>query len=207
MKKPFTIAIQKKGKLTGPSLDYLRSFGIDATSDGAQLISYDAVTNCRLIFVRDDDIPAYVATGTADIGIVGENVAAEKGLSKNIRDRLGFGKCRLAIAVPDGSPITELTDLNGERIATSYPGLLSTFLEKRHINAVVIEISGSVEIAPEIGLTDAICDLVDTGTTLKQHGLHQLVDIMSFEAVVVAKNPEVLTQLKSLSPKVTRLSG
>jgi ATP phosphoribosyltransferase len=201
MKKPLTIAIQKKGKLTQPSLDYLRTFGIEETGDGTELIVRDHTTNSRLIFVRDDDIPAYVATSTADIGIVGENVAAEKGLSKNIRARLGFGKCRLAIAVPNGSPIVELSGLNGERIATSYPVLLSTFLKRHHINAVVIEISGSVEIAPEIGLTDAICDLVDTGKTLTEHGLHQLTDIMSFEAVVVAKNPHTLDQLKTLRVK------
>jgi ATP phosphoribosyltransferase len=138
-------------------------------------------------YLRDDDIPRYVADGVADIGIVGENVVAEKEVPVTCIEKLGFGECRLSIAVPRGSTFESIAELSGKSIATSYPGILSRYLQEQGVSARIHEISGSVEIAPGIGLSDAICDLVSSGSTLLMNGLREVQTIFRSEAVLIAR--------------------
>jgi ATP phosphoribosyltransferase len=138
--------------------------------------------------LRDDDIPQYVEDGVADIGIVGENVVYEKNKPLTVLNKLGFGKCRLSIAVRKSENYTGIQFLEGKKVATSYPVILSKFLKDHGVTAEVHEISGSVEIAPSIGLADAICDLVSSGSTLFSNGLQEAETILSSEAVLVATN-------------------
>ena len=132
----------------------------------------------EVFFLRDDDIPQYVEDGVADIGIVGENVVLEKNRPLRTVEKLGFGKCRLAMAVPKGMEYTSIRDLNGQRIATSYPALLSRWLADRGIDAKVVLLSGSVEIAPRLGQADAICDLVSSGATLAANQLKPVTTLL-----------------------------
>ncbi|MGZ3932319.1 MAG: ATP phosphoribosyltransferase [Bacteroidia bacterium] len=180
------IAIQKSGRLNEASLKLLKECGIDF-DNGLNKLKTDA-TNfpLELFFLRDDDIPQYVEDGVADIGIVGENVLLEKNKRVKIIDKLGFGKCRLSLAIPKDKKFNSLTDLNGSRIATSYPLILSGFLKKNKIKAEIHEISGSVEIAPGIGLADAICDLVSSGSTLFTNGLKEADVVLRSEAVLIS---------------------
>ena len=141
----------------------------------------------ELFFLRDDDIPDYVADGVADLGIVGENILAEEPKPVDVVENLGFGRCRLSIAVPKSLEYSEASDLSGLRIATSYPRILSEFLTARAVSAEIHEISGSVEIAPSIGLADAVCDLVSSGSTLFSNGLREIETVMRFEAVLIAR--------------------
>src|SRR6202000_380995 len=136
---------------------------------------------------RDDDIPEYVQDGIADLGIVGENVIQETEVEVSYLQRLGFGKCSLKIAVPNTNDIQSLDELNGKSIATTYPAILGKFLKEKGINADIRTISGSVEISPGLGLSDAICDLVSTGGTLKSNGLKPFADVMSSEAVLIGR--------------------
>jgi ATP phosphoribosyltransferase len=140
----------------------------------------------EILFLRDDDIPGYVEDGVADIGIVGENVLVESG--KNVDEilKLGFGKCRLSLAVPRGMVYRSINDMAGKSIATSYPNILQNYLKKQNVRADVHVISGSVEIAPGIGLADAICDIVSTGSTLLSNGLKEVEQIFASEAVLAA---------------------
>lgn len=141
----------------------------------------------ELLFLRDDDIPKYVADGVADIGIVGENVWQEKGDQKtDLVERMGFSKCRLSIAVPQAVAYNSSQDLQGLKIATSYPNLLGFYLAEQNITAEIHEISGSVEIAPGIGLADAVCDLVSSGSTLLANGLKEAEVIFRSEAIMIA---------------------
>lgn len=141
----------------------------------------------ELFFLRDDDIPDYVADGVADLGIVGENILAEEPKPVDVVEKLGFGRCRLSIAVPKSLEYSEASDLSGLRIATSYPRILSEFLTARAVSAEIHEISGSVEIAPSIGLADAVCDLVSSGSTLFSNGLREIETVMRSEAVLIVK--------------------
>lgn len=180
------IAIQKSGRLSEDSLRMLKECGIDI-SNGLNRLKTEA-TNFPLevFFLRDDDIPQYVEDGVADIGIVGENVLLEKNKKVKMIDKLGFGKCRLSIAIPRDKTYKTLKDLNGKRIATSYTHILSKFLKQQKVKAEIHEISGSVEIAPGIGLADAICDLVSSGSTLLSNGLKEAEVILRSEAVLIA---------------------
>ncbi len=139
-----------------------------------------------MLFLRDDDIPQYVEDGIADVGIVGENVVFEKNKEIDIVEQLGFGKCRLSIAVPRNDEYKSIACLDGKKIATSYPVLLQNFLDKNNVTADIHEISGSVEIAPSIGLSDAICDLVSSGSTLLMNGLRETEVMLRSEAVLVS---------------------
>lgn len=141
----------------------------------------------EIFFLRDDDIPEYVADKVADIGIVGENVLAENGPKADIVERLGFGRCRLSVAVPRSSELVTVGDLNGKRIATTYPRLLGEFLDSQGVLAEIHTISGSAEIAPSIGLADAVCDLVSSGSTLFSNGLREAFTIFESEAVLIAR--------------------
>ncbi len=179
------IAIQKKGRLFEASMEYLVSRGLSFPQNGRSLISSSENADVDLIYLRDDDIPEYVSRGVADFGIVGENVLAEKGIELPIVSKLGFGQCKLMIAVPEGSRIKEPADLESKRIATTYPKLLSDFLKKEGVKAEVVPISGSAEITPELDLADAICDIVQTGATLEAHDLVPLFTVMESQAVLV----------------------
>lgn len=180
------LAVQKKGRLTDKSLQLLRNCGLDIEDYSERLIITTRNFELDLLFLRDDDIPEYVQDGVADIGIVGEDVLYEKEADVDVIRNLGYGKCRLALAVPEGKNIKNIQELEGQRIATSFPNLLKSYLNKNNINAKIVEISGSVEIAPSLGVADFICDLVSTGNTLKLNKLVKSFDVFNSQAVLIA---------------------
>lgn len=180
------IAIQKSGRLSEESLRLLKDCGIDINNSLNKLKAEANNFPLEIFFLRDDDIPQYVEDGVADIGIVGENVLLEKNKQVTTINKLGFGKCRLSIALPKDKKYKSIQDINGLRIATSYSTILSKYLKKQKIKAEIHEISGSVEIAPGIGLADAICDLVSSGSTLLTNGLKEVEVILKSEAVLIA---------------------
>ncbi len=182
------IAVQKSGRLYEHSLQLLKECGIDLNNGTRQLKAVAIDFPLEAYFLRDDDIPQYVYDGVADIGIVGENVVFEKNKDVEVMSRLGFGRCRLSIAVPKTMDYKSADDLQGLKIATSYTGLLQKFLEDKKVNAEIHEISGSVEIAPGIGLAEAICDLVSSGSTLFTNGLKEVEVILKSEAVLIARH-------------------
>ncbi len=179
------IAIQKSGRLMEGSLRLLAECGLKIQNGKNQLKSQAIDFPAELLFLRDDDIPEYVQDGVADIGIVGDNVRLEKGKNNEMVLPLGFSKCRLSLAVSRDSDIKKPEDLNGKRIATSYPVILEKYLEEKNISAEIHEISGSVEIAPGIGLAQAIFDIVSTGSTLLSNGLVELATVAKSEAVLI----------------------
>ena len=185
--KTLKIAIQKSGRLNEKSVEILKNCGLSFENYKSSLIS--TVTNfpLEILFLRDDDIPEYVQDGIADLGIVGENVITEVNADVTYLQKLGFGKCTLKIAIPNESEITEISGLEGKAIATSYPVILEKYLADNNVNAVVRTISGSVEIGPGLGLSDAICDIVSTGGTLKSNGLKPFAEVMKSEAVLIGK--------------------
>ena len=183
--KTLKIAIQKSGRLNEKSVELLKNCGLNFENYKSSLISPVSNFPLEILFLRDDDIPEYVQDGIADLGIVGENVIEETEVKVNYLQRLGFGKCSLKIAVPNNNSITKLEQLNGKSIATTYPVILGKFLKNQGIQADIRTISGSVEISPGLGLSDAICDLVSTGGTLKSNGLVPFSDVMSSEAVLI----------------------
>lgn len=180
------IAIQKSGRLYEDSVKMLRECGIELNNGVNRLLTEAYNFPLEVLFLRDDDIPQYVADGVADIGIVGENVVLEKALDINLVERLGFAKCRLSIAVPKNEAYQGIACLDGKKIATSYPVLLKKHLFANNVSAEIHEISGSVEIAPGIGLADAICDLVSSGSTLFLNNLRETEVILRSEAVLIA---------------------
>jgi ATP phosphoribosyltransferase len=180
------IAIQKSGRLSEESIRLLKDCGIDISNGLNKLKAEAANFPLEVFFLRDDDIPQYVEDGVADIGIVGENVLLEKNRNVRTVDKLGFGKCRLSIAIPRDKTFKSIKDLNKLRIATSYSSILSQYLKKKKVKAEIHEISGSVEIAPGIGLADAICDLVSSGSTLLSNGLKEVEVVLRSEAVLVS---------------------
>jgi ATP phosphoribosyltransferase len=186
MSSVLRLAIQKSGRLNEESIKLIKECGIEFSNGGGTLKSAAFNFPIEFLFLRDDDIPGYVADGVADIGIVGENVAAEKGMKVNTLQKLGFSQCRLSIAVSKSFEYKSSKDINGLKIATSYPNILSDFLKKNGLSANIHEISGSVEIAPSIGLSDAICDLVSSGSTLISNGLKEAEVIFRSEAVLIA---------------------
>jgi len=181
------IALQKQGRLADGSTELLRKCGIGFSNGLGKLRAEAADFPLEIFFLRDDDIPDYVADGVADVGIVGENVIAENPKAVDVIEKLGFGRCRLSLAVPKGSEYSGLTDLAGRRIATSYPNTLHEFFSSHGVEADIHEISGSVEIAPSIGLADAVCDLVSSGSTLFSNGLREVETVMNSEAVLIAR--------------------
>lgn len=179
------VAVQRNGRLAEPSLSFLCSLGLKFQSNQRNLIT--PCDNCEIdiLHLRDDDIPEYVCRGVVDFGIVGENVLYEKNVRVNVLRRLGFCPCSLVIAAPEGSQIRCVESLEGERIATSYPRLLADFLGEKGINAAIITIQGSVEVTPELNLADAICDITETGKTLKDHELVPLATVLESQAVLI----------------------
>lgn len=195
------IAIQKSGRLYEDSINLLKECGIELNNGNKQLKSGAYNFPLEVYFFRDDDIPQYVQDGVADIGIVGENVLLEK--AKDIEQvyRLGFGRCRLSIAVPKNMQYQTIADLNGLKIATAYSSLLQNFLLEKNVDAEIHEISGSVEIAPGIGLADVICDLVSSGTTLFTNGLKEVEVVLRSEAVL-AINKSLSEEKKNILSKL-----
>ncbi|WP_214071023.1 ATP phosphoribosyltransferase [Mucilaginibacter sp. dw_454] len=183
--KTLKIAIQKSGRLNEKSVELLKNCGLNFENYKSSLISPVSNFPLEILFLRDDDIPEYVQDGIADLGIVGENVIEETEVTVSYLQRLGFGKCSLKIAITNNSDIKELGDLEGRSIATTYPVILGKFLQKQNIHADIRTISGSVEISPGLGLSDAICDLVSTGGTLKSNGLKPFADVMASEAILI----------------------
>lgn len=181
------IALQKQGKLADRSTELLRKCGIGFSNGFGKLRAEAADFPLEIFFLRDDDIPDYVADGVADIGIVGENIIAENPKAVRTIEKLGFGRCRLSIAVPKGFVYSDLSDFAGRRIATSYPNILSEFFASHSISADIHKISGSVEIAPSIGLADAVCDLVSSGSTLFSNGLQEVETVLASEAVLIGR--------------------
>jgi len=193
-----TIAIQKSGRLSAKTIELLQDCGIklDAPRNGT-LKTNAKNFPLQALFLRDDDIPECVADAVADIGIVGENVVSEKAKSVKIDTRLGFGRCRLSIAVPRATVYRSVSDLGKGRIATSFPKILKAYLKRKGSKAVIQEISGSVEITPGIGMADAIFDIVSTGSTLLSNGLKEVEKVMNSEAVLIAR-PGLPTQKSNL---------
>ncbi len=181
------IAIQKSGRLSEKSLAIIDEAGIRLTNGRRNLLAQSADFPVEVLYLRDDDIPQYVADGVADIGFVGEDVYSEKAKNLEIALRLGFGKCRLSLAIPKAEHYESTQWFSGKRIATSFPGILSRYLSENNIDAEIHEISGSVEIAPGIGLADGICDLVSSGSTLISNGLKEVEVIMRSEAIIVSR--------------------
>jgi ATP phosphoribosyltransferase len=179
------IAIQKSGRLHDDSIQLLKDCGIAVKNGYNHLKSVADNFPLEVYFLRDDDIPQYVEDNVAHIGIVGENVLFEKEKSVEVVESLGFGKCRLSIAIQKNEQYSGPAFLQGKKIATSYPVLTQKFLKENKITAEIHEISGSVELAPSIGLADAVCDLVSSGSTLFMNGLQEVQTILKSQAVLV----------------------
>nr|WP_027302772.1 ATP phosphoribosyltransferase [Rudanella lutea] len=182
------IALQKSGRLSEDSYQLFKECGIRFDYGTGKLKSVSSNFPAEFLFLRDDDIPGYVEDGVADLGIVGENVAVETGRAVQTVHKLGFSKCRLSIAIPRGETYNNLHDLDGKNIATSYPRLLGNYLAEQGVTAQIHEISGSVEIAPSIGLAEAVCDIVSSGSTLLSNGLKEVETIFRSEAIMIASN-------------------
>ena len=195
------IVIQKSGRLHEDSVKLLKDCGIDLKNGVNKLKTEADNFPLEIYFLRDDDIPQYVEDAVADIGIVGENVLFEKNKEIQVVEKLGFGKCRLSIAVGRKEDYNNASYLQGKRIATSYPVLVEKFLKDKKVDAEIHEISGSVEIAPGIGLADAIVDLVSSGSTLFMNGLKEVETVLNSEAVLV-KNANLSEQQQQLLDKL-----
>ncbi|MEX2564769.1 MAG: ATP phosphoribosyltransferase [Cyclobacteriaceae bacterium] len=188
MKNIIRIAVQKSGRLSEESLNLIKECGIKFHNGTGKLMSSATNFPIEFLFLRDDDIPGYVADGVADLGIVGENELVEKNKAVNTLKHLGFSKCRLSLAIPKGEDYQNISYFEGKNIATSYPRILGNYLKDKKVNAEIHEISGSVEIAPSIGLAEGICDIVSSGSTLMMNGLKEVEEIFRSEAVLIG-NP------------------
>ncbi|XBQ15901.1 MAG: ATP phosphoribosyltransferase [Oceanicaulis sp.] len=195
------LAVQKKGRLAEGGLELLKRAGVKLAYGRDELMRRAENLPLDLMLIRDDDIPSFVASGACDYGIVGENVLYEaQARSKRLAGleialKLGFARCRLKLAAPKDGAIRSIADLEGRTVATSYPGLTAKFLAERGVNAEMVEMGGSVEVAPRMGVADAICDLVSTGATLEANGLEAFETVLESEAVLVrrpeARAPEI----------------
>jgi len=186
MSEIIRVAIQTKGRLNEESAALISECGIKLIVGKRQLISSGKNFPIEVLYLRDDDIPETVADGVADVGIVGENEMLEKNKEVSLAKRLGFSKCRLSLAIPKGEEYNNLSWFNGKTVATSYPFILRKYFEEKRINASIHVITGSVEIAPGIGLADAIFDIVSSGGTLVSNGLKEVEVVTQSEAVLIA---------------------
>ncbi len=213
MKNKLKIAIQTKGRLNEDSMELIRESGINLTIGRRKLVSEAKNFPMEALFLRDDDIPQTVADGVADVGIVGENEMLEKQENVVIAKRLGFSKCRLSLAISKSVDYPGVEYFNGKKIATSYPVILKKFLDEKNISAEIHVISGSVEIAPGIGLADAIFDIVSSGSTLVSNRLKEVETVIHSEAVLVARphlpeeKQEILNELIFRMESVQRAVG
>ncbi len=201
------IAIQKSGRLYDDSVKLLNECGIELRNVKDRLKTESDTFPMEVFFLRDDDIPQYVEDGVADIGIVGENVLLEKNKQVDIVEKLGFGKCRLSIAIPRSEEFTGPSFLEGKRIATSYPFLVSKYLKQHGLTAEIHEISGSVEIAPGIGLSDVVADLVSSGSTLFMNGLKEVETILNSQTVLIRNNQFNGEKLQLLNKLLFRINA
>ncbi|MCC8087756.1 MAG: ATP phosphoribosyltransferase [Rikenellaceae bacterium] len=207
------IAIQAKGRLNEDSVELLREAGITFEDSKRKLLAKSDDFPIEILYLRDDDIPQAVAMGVADIGIVGLNEVEEKAQEIDVVHKLGFGKCRISIAIPKAEEYNGVEALAGKRIATSYPVILKKFLDEKNVDAEIHEIAGSVEIAPAVGMADAIFDIVSSGGTLITNGLKEVEKVMYSEAVLVANKglseecKNILNQLLFRIESVERSRG
>jgi ATP phosphoribosyltransferase len=196
------IAIQAKGRLNEQSLELLREAGVKVDENKRKFLTKSANYPLEVLYLRDDDIPQAVSMGVADIGIVGYNEVAEKGYTVDVAQKLGFGACRISLAIPKGDDYPGPSYFNGKRVATSYPKVLADFFAGQGVEAEIHEIAGSVEIAPAVGMADAIFDIVSSGGTLVSNGLKEVEKVLFSEAVLIAtpglsaEKQTILTQLK-----------
>jgi ATP phosphoribosyltransferase len=195
------IAIQKSGRLSEKSLELLQKCGIKFSNGDRKLIAEAANFPLQILFLRDDDIPQYVEQNVADTGILGLNEVLEQQKDISIIEELGFAGCRLSLAIPKDDLYNNLNWFNGKKIATSYPRILQNFFQKNKIEAEIETISGSVEIAPGIGLANAICDIVSTGSTLITNGLKEVTTVLQSQAVLVA-NPQLSEEKNAILQKL-----
>ena len=207
MENVLRIAIQKSGRLQEGSLQLLKESGLSISNGKDQLKAQVRNFPVEILFLRDDDIPQYVEDKVADVGIVGENVFIEKEKKNTLIKRLDFAKCRLCLAIPRSEAYTGLQWFQNKNIATSYPTIVSQFLKKNNIEAGIHEISGSVEIAPGIGLADGICDIVSTGSTLLSNGLKEVETVLYSEAVMIATQELVQEKQNILNKLLFRIEA
>ena len=179
------MAVQKSGRLSEDSLALFKACGIKFENGTGKLKSVSSNFPIEFLFLRDDDIPGYVEDGVADLGVIGQNVLVESAKDVDQVKLLGFSKCRLSLAISRGEKYNAISDLEGKNIATSYPNILGNYLNTKGVKADIHEISGSVEIAPSIGLAEAICDIVSTGGTLLSNGLKEVETVFQSEAVLI----------------------
>ena len=207
------IALQSKGRLNEKSLSLLRDAGIAVEESDRRLLSRSSNFPVEILYLRDDDIPQTVSCGIADVGIVGLNEVRERGFEVEVMQHLGFGKCRLSLAIPKDIPYDGPEYFNGKRIATSYPGILGAYFKEKNVQCDIREIAGSVEISPSIGLADGIFDIVSSGGTLIQNGLAEVEKVMDSDAVLIGTPwlPEdklsVVRMLQSRFTSVLRSKG
>lgn len=197
MEKTVRIALQAKGRLNEDSMELLEEAGISINSAKRQLLSKSPNFPLEVLYLRDDDIPQAVASGVADIGIVGFNEVAEKSKNVVVSHKLGFGQCRISLAIPKGEEYTGISYFNGKRVATSYPVILKRFFEENNINATIEEIAGSVEVAPAVDMADAIFDIVSSGGTLVSNGLKEVEKVLDSEAVLIS-NPAITPEKEAI---------
>jgi ATP phosphoribosyltransferase len=195
------IAVQKSGRLLEDSLQLLKECGIKVDATNGKLKSKASGFPLEVLFLRNSDIPQYVLDGVVDCGIIGENLLIEERSGITISTKLNFSKCRVSLAVPKNSAIKSISDFDGKKIATSYPNTVKDFFQKQGVNAEIHTISGSVEIAPTIGLADGICDIVSSGNTLFMNGLIELETILLSEAVLV-EAPNLIDEKSALLDKL-----
>ncbi|PKD16107.1 ATP phosphoribosyltransferase [Salegentibacter salinarum] len=195
------IAIQKSGRLNEDSLKILKDAGISVDNGKEQLKASSRNFPLEVMYLRNGDIPQYLRDGVVDVAIIGENVLIEKGKDIIQGEKLGFSKCRVSLAVPKSMKYTGIEDLDGKKIATSYPNTVNEFLEKKGITAELHIINGSVEIAPNIGLADGICDIVSSGSTLFKNGLKE-VEVMLKSEAVLAISPKISSERKTILEKL-----
>lgn len=202
-----TLAIQKGGRLSEKSLELLKECGIKIPYGAGKLIAQSTNFPLEVLFLRDDDIPRYVQNKIADIGIVGENVFLEEDLDLEVVQKLGFSACRLSLAVTKEAEYNGLDYFQGKKIATSYPVLLQKFLDKNNIDATIETISGSVEIAPSIGLAQGVCDIVSSGSTLMSNGLKEVESILLSQAILIQSKELSQEKTNVLNQLVERISA
>lgn len=206
MKERLKIAIQKSGRLHEDSIALLKEAGISLFNGKDQLKVQSHTYPLEVYYLRNGDIPNYLKDGVVDLAIIGENLLIEKGDHIPIIEQLGFSKCRVSIAVPKGTRYESILDLDGKRIATSYPNTVERFLAEKGIKADIHIINGSVEIAPNIGLSDAVCDIVSSGSTLFKNNLKE-VEVLLKSQAVLALSPLVSTDDQRVSDLLFRLRG
>ena len=191
------IAIQKSGRLSEKSLELLQECGIKIPDFKSKLKNSSTNFPLEILFLRDDDIPKYVEQNIVDVGIIGENEVLEQNKNVDLVKKLGFANCRLSLAIPKELEYTDLSFFNNKKVATSYPSILQNYFDNNNVNAEIVDISGSVEIAPSIGLSDSIADLVSSGSTLLHNGLIEVEQVLTSEAVLISS--------KNLAPEVARI--